>query len=90
MPQGKDPGPSVKDDEKYEALRREGASKEKAARIANASAAEGEDTVGKRGGRAGSYDDWSVDDLRERASELDIEGRSQMSKSELIDALRNH
>jgi hypothetical protein len=90
MPQGKKPGPSVKDDEKYEALRREGASKEKAARIANASANEGEKTVGRRGGKAGSYDDWSVEELRERAAELDIEGRSDMDKSELIDALRNH
>ena len=29
-------------------------------------------------------------ELRERAKELDIEGRSSMSKDELIDALRNH
>ena len=83
-------GPSVKDDEKYEALRDQGASKEKAARIANASAGEGEERVSARGGRAGSYDDWSVDDLRERAAELDIEGRSSMDKDELIDALRHH
>ena len=40
---GKKPGPSVKDDKTYEALRRDGASKEKAARIANAGAAEGEE-----------------------------------------------
>lgn len=33
-----DHGPSIKDDEQYEALRKDGASKEKAARIANASA----------------------------------------------------
>jgi hypothetical protein len=32
----KDHGSQIKDDEQYEALRREGASKEKAARIANA------------------------------------------------------
>lgn len=87
---GKDPGPSVKNPEQYEALREQGASKEKAARIANASAAEGKSTVGRRGGEAGSYDDWTVDDLRERAAELDIEGRSSMNKDELIDALRNH
>src|SRR3546814_16458373 len=31
----KEHGPQIKDDERYEALRREGASKEKAARIAN-------------------------------------------------------
>ena len=87
MPE-RDPGPSVKDDELYEKLRDEGDSKEKAARIANAKAA-GED-VSKKGGEAGSYDDWTVDDLRDRAKELDIEGRSEMDKGELIDALRNH
>ena len=34
----KDHGPQIKDDETYEALRDQGASKEKAARIANAKA----------------------------------------------------
>ncbi|WP_137293858.1 DUF7218 family protein [Nocardioides dongxiaopingii] len=90
MPADDKPGPSVKDDKRYEALRREGNSKEKSARIANASAAQGAGTVGARGGRAGSYDDWSVDDLRKRARELDVAGRSSMTKSELVDALRNH
>lgn len=86
----KDHGPSVKDDELYEELRDDGASKEKAARIANAAAAEGRSTVGERGGEATDYDDRTVEELRERAAELDIEGRSSMTKSELIDALRNH
>jgi hypothetical protein len=90
MPGKKSPGPSVKDPEVYEALRDDGASKEKAARIANASANEGRSTVGERGGEAGSYDDWTVDELQDRAAELDIEGRSKMDKGELIDALRNH
>lgn len=89
MPRGKH-GPSIKDDETYDALRREGASKEKAARIANAQAAEGEETVGRRGGEAGSYDDWTVEELRKRAAEIGIEGRSGMRKGQLIDALRNH
>jgi hypothetical protein len=89
MPKG-DHGPSIKDDETYDALREEGASKEKAARIANASAAEGKDTVGRRGGKAGDYDDWTVDDLQDRAAEIGIEGRSDMNKDELIEALRNH
>ena len=82
----KDHGSSVKDDEQYEALRREGASKEKAARIANTD----RQTAGKRGGQSESYEDWNKDDLESRAAELDIEGRSDMSKDELVDALRNH
>lgn len=89
MPRGKH-GPSIKDDETYDALRREGASKEKAARIANAQAAEGAETIGRRGGKAGDYEDWTVGKLRERAAEIGIEGRSEMRKDELIDALRNH
>ena len=86
----KDPGPSVKDAEVYEALRDDGASKEKAARIANAAAARGRSSVGEKGGEATDYEDRTVDELRKRAAELDIEGRSSMSKAELIDALRNH
>jgi hypothetical protein len=82
----KDHGPQIKDDEQYEALRDQGESKEKAARIANSERS----STGRKGGKAPSYDDWTVEDLRERAKELDIEGRSSMDKSELIDALRNH
>jgi hypothetical protein len=85
MPQ-KSPGPSVKDPEQYEALREQGASKEKAARIANTPRSE----AGKRGGKADKYEDQTKDQLEERAREIGIEGRSKMSKSELIDALRNH
>lgn len=89
MPERK-PGPSVKDEELYEELRDEGESKEKSARIANAAAATSRSEVGRRGGEAGSYDDWSVDELHDRARELDIEGRSSMTKDELIKALRDH
>lgn len=81
-----DHGPSVKDDEQYEALRREGASKEKAARIANTD----RETAGERGGQSESYEDWTEEELQDRAQELDIEGRSDMNKDQLIDALRNH
>jgi hypothetical protein len=82
----KDHGPSVKDDEQYEKLREKGESKEKAARIANT----GSSQAGRRGGKSGSYEDWSKEDLQERAKEIGIEGRSKMNKGELIDALRNH
>ena len=84
------PGPSVKDPEVYEALRDEGASKEKAARIANAAAAQGRSKVGKRGGSAEDYAARTVAELRKRASELGIEGRSRMNKADLIEALRHH
>lgn len=83
-------GSSVKDPEQYEALRDQGMSKEKAARISNASAGEGRDEVGRRGGEADRYEDRTKDELMQRAREIGIDGRSSMSKSELIDALRNH
>lgn len=85
-----DPGPSVKDPELYEALRDEGNSKEKSARIANAAANTSRSAVGRKGGEAGDYEDMTKDELMERAQRVDIEGRSSMSKAELIKALRNH
>jgi hypothetical protein len=74
----------------YEALRDDGASKEKAARIANAAANTSRSAVGRKGGRSGDYDDWTKADLLERAREIGIDGRSRMSKAELVRALRNH
>jgi general stress protein YciG len=77
--------PSVKDDEQYEALREQGAGKEKAARIANTPRSE----AGKRGGQSPPYEEWTKDELYNRAQELGIEGRSDMDKTELISAIRN-
>ena len=84
------PSAQIKDEKQYKALRREGASKEKAARIANASSNSSRSAVGRKGGKSGSYDDWSKSDLVERAREVGIEGRSKMNKSELVKTLRNH
>jgi hypothetical protein len=84
------PTPQIKDEKTYRALRDEGAGEEKAARIANAAAASSRKQVGRKGGKSGSYADWSKDDLLKRAREIGIKGRSKMSKQGLIDALRNH
>ena len=84
----KDHGPSIKDDETYEALLDQGASKEKAARIANAQASDDMDPS-EKGGKAPPYEDWTKDELYQRAQELDVDGRSSMTKDELIAALRD-
>ena len=46
--------------------------------------------MSKKGGEAEDYEERTKEELEERASELGIEGRSEMSKDELINALRNH
>ena len=76
--------PSVKNEEQYEALRKKGYSKEKSARIANT------ENAGKKGGKSDPYEDRTKEELYELAQIIDIEGRSSMSKSELIEALRNN
>jgi hypothetical protein len=80
---GKDHGPSIIDDERYEALRKEGVGKEKAARIANTPP----DDIAEKGG-PGAYEDWTKEQLLEKARDVGIEGRSGMSKDDLIRALR--
>ncbi|MGV3457347.1 DUF7218 family protein [Sphingomonas sp.] len=80
----KDHGPQIKDDKLYEDLRKDGASKEKAARIANAKAEGSLDHKGTR------LEDRTKEDLYDEAKEIGIEGRSDMTKDELIDAIRSH
>ncbi|AZC12910.1 MULTISPECIES: Rho termination factor N-terminal domain-containing protein [unclassified Microbacterium] len=89
MPQGRGSS-SLKDPELYEELRKDGASKEKAARISNAAARDGRKTVGRRGGESGNYEDWTVAELRDRAKELGLSGYSNKKKAELISMLRDH
>jgi len=81
----KNHGPTVKNDNQYEALRDQGASKQKAARIANSPTK----STSKKGGQHGKYEDWSKDDLQKQAKKVGIEGRSKMNKGELAKALRN-
>ncbi|MDN3725465.1 Rho termination factor N-terminal domain-containing protein [Aequorivita sp. SDUM287046] len=78
------PNPRIKDEDKYEALRDKGYSKEKSARIANTP------NSGKKGGKAQPYEEWSKNELYDKAKKVGIEGRSKMTKKELMNALRNH
>ena len=80
---------SLKDPEMYEALREDGASKQKAARISNAAAKKGRSAIGRKGGKSGDYEDRTVAELREKAKEIGLTGYSTKKKSELISELRN-
>jgi hypothetical protein len=84
------PRAQIKDEKQYQKLREQGESKETSARIANASAGRGRRKVAAKGGKGGSYQDWSKTDLVRKAREIGIKGRSSMSKDQLIRALRNH
>ena len=79
-----DHGPSIKNDKVYEALLDEGYSQQKAARIANTK------NPGKKGGKAAPYEERTKQELYEKAKLVGIQGRSKMSKGELIHALRNN
>lgn len=75
----------IKNEKQYEALRDQGMSKEKAARISNSGR-----EASVKGGKSKKYEEWKKSDLLNKAREVGIENRSKMNKSELIDALRHH
>jgi hypothetical protein len=81
---GKDPGPEIKKPDMYEALRDDGMSKEKAARISNAKA------NGSLDHDSRDLEDRTKEELYDEAKDIGIDGRSEMSKKELIDAIRDH
>ena len=73
---------NIKNEDTYQALRNDGASKQKAAAIANAQANDSIDHDSR------PYEERTVEELRKLAGEREIDGRSTMNKAELIDALR--
>ncbi len=84
------PRAQIRDEKTYGKLRDQGESKEKSARIANAAAGSSRSKVGRKGGKSGSYDDWTKQDLVQRAKQIGIKGRSKMTEAELVRALRDH
>ena len=78
--------PQIKNEAQYEALRDQGYSKEKSARIANTP----NNVAGKKGGKAPAYEEWTKDELYEKARDIGLSGISKLRKRELIDRLRNH
>lgn len=49
----------------------------------------GEDIVDETKERAEAFKDWTKDELSDKAKELDIEGYTQMTKDELVEALKS-
>ena len=84
------PNSSIKDVKVYRDLRKEGDSKEKAARISDAVAAKGTSAVGKKGGKSFTYDDWTVPQLKKRAKEIGVSDYSRLTKNKFVAKLRNH
>lgn len=80
----KNHGSQIKDDKLYDDLRRDGASKEKAARIANARA------NGSLDHRSTRLEDRTKASLYDEAKSIGIDGRSKMDKAQLIDAIRKN
>ncbi|WP_339109434.1 Rho termination factor [Thioclava sp. GXIMD4216] len=81
--------PALKDADLYDTLRSKGMSKEKAARISNAHA-NPHLHPSEKGGKAPRYEEWTKHALYRHAQEIGLDGRSGMTKPQLIKALRRH
>lgn len=95
---------SEKDEKQYEEIKQsqldEGKSKDEAEEIAartvnkrrreEGRTESGEKTTSGTGNPNEPLDERTVEELRNRAAELDIEGRSEMDKAELVSAIRSH
>lgn len=79
---------SVKDKALYKRLRNLGVSVKESARVANAGAKTSRNKTSQHGGAASSYADWKVPQLRRRAKQVGVKGRSTMNKKQLVKALR--
>ena len=84
MPRKED-RPTIKNDRQYEALREDGMSKEKAARIANSDPKE---MAHNRRNPGSSYEEWTRVELLDKARTVGVPRRSTMNKAELVQALR--
>jgi Rho termination factor, N-terminal domain len=79
---------SVKDKALYKRLRNLGVSVKESTRVANAGAKTSRKKTSQHGGAASPYADWKVPQLRRRAKQVGIKGRSTMNKKQLVKALR--
>lgn len=52
----------------------------------NTNTTNGQDTTGN----SHSYEEWTKDQLYDKAQDLDIEGRSTMNKAELVEAIEKY
>ncbi|WP_394774235.1 Rho termination factor [Flavobacterium sp.] len=73
----------IQNEEQYNSLLKKGYSHEKAVGLANASQTD------QKGGNSKPYNEWTKEELYQEARRVGIQGRSYMSKKNLIQSLRN-
>jgi uncharacterized protein YoaH (UPF0181 family) len=73
----------VNDNERFGKLFARGMSKGKAARMVVSNTGKA-----NHGGKFSKYEKWTLDELYQKAEELDVAGRAHMNKQALIESLR--